>query len=62
MFNSLVAIVAHVLSWLFVIGAAGSVLLVIPIAAYQLFGVLFEKVHRDETTASPPKQAASGPS
>lgn len=43
MFNSLVGIVAHVLSWMFVIGLIGCVFLVIPIAAYQLFSVLFEK-------------------
>ena len=48
MFNSLVAAVAHVLSWMFVIGMAGTVLLVIPTAAYQLFSVLFEKDHPDE--------------
>jgi hypothetical protein len=52
MFNSLVAIVAHVLSWLFVIGAAGSVLLVIPIAAYQLARALFEKDRPEETDPS----------
>jgi len=62
MFYFLFKILAHVLTWMFVLGVAGCCLLVIPIAAYQLFGVLFEKVHRDETTASPPKQAASGPS
>ena len=43
MFNSLVAGVAHVLSWMFVIGMVGCVLLVIPIAAFQLFSVLFER-------------------
>jgi hypothetical protein len=43
MFNSLVSVVAHVLSWMFVIGMVGCVLLVIPIAAYQLFSVLFER-------------------
>ena len=43
MFNSLVSVVAHVLSWMFVIGMMGCVLLVIPIAAYQLFSVLFER-------------------
>mgnify|MGYP001793064496 CR=1 FL=1 len=48
MFNSLVAIVAHVLSWMFVIGMIGCVLLVIPIAAYQLFSVLFEKDRPEE--------------
>ena len=48
MFSSLFKILAHVLSWMFVIGMAGTVLLVIPIAAYQLFSVLFEKDHPDE--------------
>jgi hypothetical protein len=48
MFNTLVAIAAHVLSWMFVIGVVGSVLLVIPIAAYQLTSALFEKDRPDE--------------
>jgi hypothetical protein len=48
MFNSLVAMVAHVLSWMFVIGMIGCVLLVIPIAAFQLFSVLFEKDRPEE--------------
>jgi hypothetical protein len=48
MFNTLVAIAAHVLSWLFVIGVVGSVLLVIPIAAYQLTSALFEKDRPEE--------------
>jgi hypothetical protein len=48
MFGFLAKIVAHVLSWLFVIGMAGTVLLVIPVAAYQLFSVLFEKDRPDE--------------
>jgi hypothetical protein len=47
-FNFIVGIVAHVLSWMFVIGIAGTVFLVIPIAAYQLFSVLFEKDHPNE--------------
>jgi hypothetical protein len=42
MFDFLVKIPAHVLSWLFAIGMAGC-LLVIPITAYRLFSVLFEK-------------------
>jgi hypothetical protein len=41
-FDFLAKIVAHVLSWMFVIGVAGTVLLAIPVAAYQLFSVLFE--------------------
>jgi hypothetical protein len=40
---------AHVLSWMFVIGMAGSVFLVIPVAAYQLFKVLFERDRPEET-------------
>jgi len=48
MFNSLVGVVAHALSWLFVIGILGTVFLVIPTAAYQLFSVLFEKDRPDE--------------
>jgi hypothetical protein len=42
MFNLLVRIVAHLLSWGFVIGMAGCVL-VIPITAYKLISVLFQK-------------------
>jgi len=38
---------AHVLSWMFVIGMAGC-LLVIPITAYRLFKPLFEKDYPDE--------------
>jgi hypothetical protein len=53
MFNSLVAIFAHVLSWMFVIGMAGTVFLVIPFAAYQLISVLFAKDHPDETDPVP---------
>jgi len=52
MFNTLVAIAAHVLSWMFVIGMVGTVFLVIPVAAYQLFSVLFEKDRPDETRPS----------
>jgi hypothetical protein len=47
-FDFLAKIVAHVLSWMFVIGVAGTVLLAIPVAAYQLFSVLFEKDRPDE--------------
>jgi hypothetical protein len=46
----MLTILAHVLSWTFVIGMAGTVFLVIPIAAYQLFSVLFEKDSADETS------------
>lgn len=48
MFNFIVGIVAHVLSWMFVIGMVGTVFLVIPIAAYQLVSVLFERDRPDE--------------
>ena len=47
MFDFLVTILAHVLSWMFVIGMAGC-LLVIPITAYRLFKPLFEKDYPDE--------------
>ena len=47
MFDFLVTILAHVLSWMFVIGMAGC-LLVIPIRAYRLFKALFEKDYPDE--------------
>jgi hypothetical protein len=53
MFNFIVAGLAHVLTWMFVIGMAGTVFLVIPIAAYQLFSVLFEKDHPNELSAVP---------
>ena len=52
MFNFIVGIVAHVLSWMFVIGMAGTVFLVIPVAAYQLISVLFEKDYPDEKNPS----------
>ncbi len=52
MFNSLMAIGAHILSWMFVIGMVGTVFLVIPVAAYQLFSVLFEKDRPDEMRPS----------
>jgi hypothetical protein len=41
-----------VLSWMFVVGMAGCAILVIPIAAYQLFSVLFQKDHPDELNPS----------
>ena len=53
MFNFLVEGFGRVLSWLFVIGMAGCALLVMPIAAYQLFSVLFDKDSPDETNPSP---------
>jgi hypothetical protein len=46
-FDFLAKIAAHLLSWMFVIGIAGC-LLVIPVAAYQLFSVLFEKDRPEE--------------
>jgi hypothetical protein len=49
MFDFLVKSLAHVLSWMFVVGMAGSVFLVIPVAAYQLFKVLFERDRPEET-------------
>jgi hypothetical protein len=56
MFNFLVAGLARVLSWTFIIGMAGCVLFVIPIAAYQLFSVLFEKDRPDEINPAPHPQ------
>ena len=60
MLDFLFTTLAHVLSWVFVIGIAGSVCLVIPIAAYQLFSVLFEKDHPDETKPLSAPSAAKG--
>ena len=48
MFDSVAKIFAHVLSWVFLIGAIGSVFLVIPIAAYELLSALFQRDHPDE--------------
>ena len=47
MFDFLVTILAHVLSWMFVIGIVGC-LFVHPITAYRLFKALFEKDYPDE--------------
>jgi hypothetical protein len=47
MLNLLIRGVAHVMSWLFIIGIVGC-LAVIPVTAYQLFSVLFEKDAPDE--------------
>ena len=52
MFSSFFKFLAHVLSWMFVVGMASAFLVVIPIAAYQLFSVLFEKDHPDELDPS----------
>ncbi len=57
MLYSLFTILAHVLSWMFVIGMAGTVLLVIPVAAYQLFSVLFQKDHPDEINPTLPRSS-----
>ena len=46
--RGLFKIIAHVLSWMFVIGMAICAVLVIPITAYRLFSVLFEKDRADE--------------
>jgi hypothetical protein len=51
MFDFLATILAHVLTWMFGIGLAGC-LLVIPITAYRLFSVLFEKDLPHETDPS----------
>ena len=51
MFDSVAKIAILVLTWMFVIGMAVCAVLVIPIAAYELFSVLFEKDHPDETNA-----------
>jgi len=51
MFDLLVTILAHVLSWMFVIGVAGC-LFVLPITAYRLFSALFEKDHPSENHLS----------
>jgi hypothetical protein len=54
-FNFFVQIVGHVLTWLFAIGIVGC-FFVIPITAYRLVSVLFEKDHPDER--NPPEQHA----
>jgi hypothetical protein len=52
MLDLVVKSLAHILSWMFVVGMAGSVFLVIPVAAYQLFKVLFERDRPEETNPS----------
>jgi hypothetical protein len=52
MFYSVAKGVILVISWMFVIGMAGCAILVIPIAAYQLFSVLFQRDHPDELNPS----------
>ena len=41
MLESLVALFAHLLSWMFLIGGIGCIF-VIPVVAYRLFSVIFE--------------------
>jgi len=55
MVDFLVKMVGYLLTWGFVIGMAGC-LLVIPVAAYQLFSVLFEQDRPEEInpTLHPP--------
>jgi hypothetical protein len=55
MFGFLSNIVAHLLSWGFVIGLAGC-LLVIPVAAFQLFSVIFEKDCPEEINPALPSR------
>jgi hypothetical protein len=50
MANSFFAGLLRVLAWMFAIGVAGC-LLVIPITAYRLFAVLFEKDLPDDQLA-----------
>ncbi|PYX93318.1 MAG: hypothetical protein DMG67_04470 [Acidobacteria bacterium] len=54
--NTILVFFIKLLETLFVIGAAGYVLSVIPITAYRLFMVLFEPVGPDEE--SPPVSEA----
>lgn len=42
MFDSLVGVISHILTWMFAIGMAGCVI-VIPWSAIKMFSVLFEK-------------------
>jgi hypothetical protein len=42
-------IVFRILTWMFVVGAVGCLALVIPITAYRLFSVMFQKdSHEDQ--------------
>jgi len=50
-FGAFVDVLSRVLTWMFVIGMVGC-LLVIPITAYRLFAVLFEKDSPDEESNS----------
>lgn len=54
MFNRLLETLAHLMSWLFVLGLAGC-LFVIPFTAYQLFSVLFQKDAPDERNPTNPR-------
>jgi len=42
-------IVFRLLMWMFAVGAIGCIVLVIPITAFRLFSVLFEKDTSDAT-------------
>jgi hypothetical protein len=59
-FNLFLSGLAHVLTWMFVIGMAGCVL-VIPITAIRLFSVLFspDLPHEINPVPGPPPQSAS---
>jgi hypothetical protein len=48
MFDTLVYVISHVLTWMFAIGMAGC-LVVIPWSAIKMFSVLFEKDAPDES-------------
>jgi hypothetical protein len=54
MFESLLMFVAHLLMWTFAVGMIGCLLIVIPITAYRLFSVLFEKDSPEESTPARP--------
>jgi hypothetical protein len=47
MLEAIFSVIGRVLTWTFVIGMAGCIL-VIPIVAYKLFSVLFEEDQPDE--------------
>jgi hypothetical protein len=41
-------ILFSILMWMFVVGAVGCLVLVIPITAYRLFSVMFQKDNHEE--------------
>jgi hypothetical protein len=47
MFDYIAKAVGHGLSWLFLIGMAGC-MVVIPVAAFQLFSILFQRDRPEE--------------